>query len=885
MADDDLLIRAAIRDEVSGPLRGIREEIAATGRAADTTYHSASNLGSRGFDSMARGATTALKALGRLARYGLTAVTVAAGAALYEIAKLGASYEQSLNTFQSVSRASGAEMDKVRKKAKALGADMRLPAASAADAADALTELAKGGLSVKESIDASLGTMQLSAAANISAADAANIQVAALNQYGLAAGKAGKVADYLAATANATAASLPDVATALSYVGPVADATGISLGETTTAIGLLAKGGIVSEKAGTSLRGMLSSLAHPSSMAAKGLRQLGIDAYDAQGNFKGMRYVTDALAQAQGNLTTQQFNSASVMAFGRESLAGVATLAKAGADGYDSMAKATGRSGAAQQVAEARTKGLSGAFEGLKSQLETAAISAYELVKGPLEDLTRGLADRIPNATHTTIKWLRRAGHAAQDAKDAFTAGHDQQAGGIVAGLFGGGSGAAKIVTRVIKVLRSAGRVVTGVIIPAFHDAGAVLPVFLSPLGLLIKLLEWASNNTEAAKNALEDIIIAFTLAKAATMAYNGYQAAASVVSKIYKAGLIEQAAAEGVAAETQWSLNAALTANPVGLVVVALAALAAGLILAYKHSQTFRDIVHQLGDWLGWLWDHALKPLGEYIGEKFVGYLKLMGKIWLTVWYYVVKIFGIVVDKVLDYLGEIIHGAAEAFGWIPDIGDKLKAADEAFTTFHDKVSTGFAATADAINGAKDALDNLGKTTATPTISYRVSGAQQAKVFDQLGAGGGAYGDTATAHGSGNFAATMAAHARYASPGVKITNALTGGGGRGAGSGDHQAGRALDLVGPNLSRYAAAVRRDGGFAQFHGAGDGRHLHAVPAGDTPTSHARTGGGGAYVAAGAVTVNVNGSGLDAGTLEAVTRRAVTTALREAVERRHG
>jgi len=51
-------------------------------------------------------------------------------------------------------------------------------------------------------------------------------------------------------------------------------------------------------------------------------------------------------------------------------------------------------------------------------------------------------------------------------------------------------------------------------------------------------------------------------------------------------------AAASKAWAAAQWLVNAALTANPIGIVVVAIAALVAGLILAYKHSETFRRIV-----------------------------------------------------------------------------------------------------------------------------------------------------------------------------------------------------------------------------------------------------------------------------------------------------
>lgn len=47
-----------------------------------------------------------------------------------------------------------------------------------------------------------------------------------------------------------------------------------------------------------------------------------------------------------------------------------------------------------------------------------------------------------------------------------------------------------------------------------------------------------------------------------------------------------------------QWLLNVALTANPIGLVIAAIALLVAGIIYAYKHSETFRNIVQ--GAWHG---------------------------------------------------------------------------------------------------------------------------------------------------------------------------------------------------------------------------------------------------------------------------------------------
>jgi phage-related protein len=59
------------------------------------------------------------------------------------------------------------------------------------------------------------------------------------------------------------------------------------------------------------------------------------------------------------------------------------------------------------------------------------------------------------------------------------------------------------------------------------------------------------------------------------------------------KAASIAAAGASKAMAAGQWLVNAAMTANPIGLVVAAIALLVTGLIIAYKKSETFRNIVN----------------------------------------------------------------------------------------------------------------------------------------------------------------------------------------------------------------------------------------------------------------------------------------------------
>lgn len=115
-------------------------------------------------------------------------------------------------------------------------------------------------------------------------------------------------------------------------------------------------------------------------------------------------------------------------------------------------------------------------------------------------------------------------------------------------------------------------------------------------------------------------------------------------------------------------------------------------------------------------------------------------------------------------------------------------------------------------------------------------------------------GDTHTSRRGGRGGAALAGHARVNAAlggGYHVSNLLTGGGGHGRGSGDHQSGRAVDVVGRGMLTYAAEVRRQGGYAAIHGQGGERHVHAVM-GDTNTSRARSAGAAAQ--SGGVTVLV-------------------------------
>lgn len=165
--------------------------------------------------------------------------------------------------------------------------------------------------------------------------------------------------------------------------------------------------------------------------------------------------------------------------------------------------------------------------------------------------------------------------------------------------------------------------------------------------------------------------------------------------------------------AGAQILLNVAMRANPIGLAVTAIAALAAGMVLAYKKSETFRGIVDGL-------WNNVLKPLGSFIGKVFVGYLRTLAKMWLTVGEFGIRAFKWLVDAAFKAFDGILKAAEAGLGWIPGLKGKLASARERFDDFRDKVSGTLERVADKANAMGNALDRATKDrTVTVTVITR----------------------------------------------------------------------------------------------------------------------------------------------------------------------
>ena len=170
---------------------------------------------------------------------------------------------------------------------------------------------------------------------------------------------------------------------------------------------------------------------------------------------------------------------------------------------------------------------------------------------------------------------------------------------------------------------------------------GELTSGLFSALGdIIVKANELVVSITEddAKMAALKETIGVLTAAvvavTAAVLSYKATVAAATAITALHTAATTAMAAAHKAAAAgatglqvAQAALNTVLSANPIGLVVAALAALAAGLVTAYHTSETFRNIVNgafqavasiaqsTIGAAIGWL-DKLSYKLNSFLGK-----------------------------------------------------------------------------------------------------------------------------------------------------------------------------------------------------------------------------------------------------------------------------
>jgi len=323
-----------------------------------------------------------------LGRGALVFGAIAAAGVAVAIRKF-AEFDEAMSNVQAATQESAENMGLLRDAALAAGADTVF---SATEAANAIEELGKNGLTTAQILDGGLsGALALATSGQLDVGRAAEIAAISMKQFGLAGAAVPHIADLLAAGAGKAAGDVEDLAQALAQSGLVANQTGLSIEETTGVLAAFADKGLIGSDAGTSFKTMLQSLTPSSKQAADEMKRLGIEAFDSSGQFVGISKFAGVYRDSLSKLSPEQQAATSKIIFGSDAVRASNVLYDLGAEGIQKYIDQTNDSGYAAKVAADRLNNLSGDIEKLGGSFDTALIQSGSGANDVLRELVQGI--------------------------------------------------------------------------------------------------------------------------------------------------------------------------------------------------------------------------------------------------------------------------------------------------------------------------------------------------------------------------------------------------------------------------------------------------------------------------------------------------------------
>ena len=231
----------------------------------------------------------------------------------------GKDFEAGMARVRAVTNASTEDFKAMEAEAKRLGGTTKY---TASEAASALENLTRNGLTPTQATAALSKTLQLAQANAISLAEAADMATNTMNGFGMSVDELGKVNDILSSTAAHSATNVLELAEAVKNAAPLAKNCGVGIQETNAALGTLANVGIKGADAGTALKQVFMGLSTESDKGAAALKKYGLEINQQTVEVDGLAGTLKKLYESGIGKNNQDLADV----FGRRAFSGAAAL-------------------------------------------------------------------------------------------------------------------------------------------------------------------------------------------------------------------------------------------------------------------------------------------------------------------------------------------------------------------------------------------------------------------------------------------------------------------------------------------------------------------------------------------------------------------------------
>jgi TP901 family phage tail tape measure protein len=284
----------------------------------------------------------------------------------------------------------------IRKQARDIGATT---AFSPGDVARTQTTLARSGYNADDVLAATGSTVNLSLAADVDIAEAADIITNMQSAFNLPTTEIERVADAMTKGFTSSNTGLVELGEAMKYVAPIAEAAGASIEDTTAMLGILADNGIKGSMAGTGASAIFNRLQAPMGKAVAAISELGVKTRDSKGNMLPVEKILKDIHKsfAKNKLGTAEQGEYLKVIFGEEAMKGAIKLVAAAGDGsLASKRQQIGDSkGTTERIAKIQTDNLDGDLKNLQSAYEDLQIEVFDKENSALRRLTVSATDML----------------------------------------------------------------------------------------------------------------------------------------------------------------------------------------------------------------------------------------------------------------------------------------------------------------------------------------------------------------------------------------------------------------------------------------------------------------------------------------------------------
>lgn len=392
---------------------------------------------------------------------------LAVGVVAKDILDVGANFEHSMNIVRAVSGATAEEFKQLQAAAREVG---RTTEWGAQSAANALEDLTKAGLSVKQSIQALPQVVDFATAANLALGRSAEISSNMMRMMGFEVNQMTRIMDVFLKTANLSTIDVEDMIESFTYVGPVGKMFGYTLEQMAAMIGVLGNSSIKGSMAGTQLTQAIAG-------TSKVAKELGLG--------PGVQLI-DVLKEMEkqgkgADWTMKQFTDRAARAVG--------ILKDAIPSLQEFEQNISGIQGTTADLAEIMRSDVQNSIKIFKSQLESMKLDIFERFGDSIKGAVNEMADYIRDNKDMLLDFVGSIGEMTK------TLG---QFSLHIAGLFGNAVTGWNTLPTVIQEIGIVGALVGGAKMKLAIIAIAEL------LGLGKKAIDWAMGSGQKAQTALQ---------------------------------------------------------------------------------------------------------------------------------------------------------------------------------------------------------------------------------------------------------------------------------------------------------------------------------------------------------------------------------------------